>query len=167
MILDILLRIRIKPVILAGDIHQAFLQIIIRETERDALRFIWVDTISNKNPVVLRATRALFGLGPSPFLLGGTLQEHLSKYEFKPEYEKAVKEIREGIYVDDIHLGGETIDQTSSYKEKAVTIFKEGGFCLHKWHSNVKELENSENNDEFESTFAKEAVEQSHMKPSS
>ena len=89
--------------------------------------------------------------------MGGTLQEHLSKYVFKPEYEKAVKEIREGIYVDDIHLGGETIDQTSSYKGKAVTIFREGGFCLHKWHSNVKELENSENNDEFESTFAKES----------
>ena len=68
-----------------------------------------------------------------------------------------MKEIREGIYVDDIHLGGETIDQTSSYKKKAVTIFKEGGFCLHKWHSNAKELENSENNDEFESAFAKES----------
>ena len=53
MILDILLRIRIKPVILAGDIRQAFLQIVIRETERDALRFIWVDNISNKNPVIL------------------------------------------------------------------------------------------------------------------
>ena len=79
MILDILLRIRTKPVILAGDIHQAFFQIIVRETERDTLRFIWVDDVSNKNPVVLRATRALFGLGPSPFLLGETLQEHLSK----------------------------------------------------------------------------------------
>ena len=73
MIFHILLRIRIKPVILAGDIRQAFLQIIIRETERDALRFIWVDNICNKNPVVLRATTALFGLGPSPFLLGRNL----------------------------------------------------------------------------------------------
>ena len=78
MILDILLKIRIKPVILAGDIHQPFLQIVIRETGRDALRFIWVDDISNKNPVVLRVTGALFGLGPSPFLVGGTLQEHLT-----------------------------------------------------------------------------------------
>ena len=69
--------------------------------------------------------------------------------------------------MDDIHLGGETIDQTSSYKEKAVTIFKEGRFCLYKWHSTVKELENSENNDEFESTLQRKAVEQSHMKPSS
>ena len=102
---------------------------------------------------------------PSPFLFGGTLQEHLSKYEFKPEYEEAVKEIREGIYVDDIHLGGETIDQTSSYKGKAVTIFREGGFCLHKWHSNVKELENSENNNEFESTFAKESCGTKPHKP--
>ena len=124
-------------------------------------------SVTIKNSVVLRATRALFGLGPSPFLLGGTLQEHLSKYESRPEYEEAVKEIREGIYVDDIHLGGETTDQTSSYKEKAVTIFKEGGFWLHKWHSNVKELEKSENNDEFESTFAKGSCGTKPMKPSS
>ena len=159
MILDILLRIRIKPVILAGDIRQAFLQIIIRETGSDALRFIWVDDISNKNPVVLRATGTLFGLGPSPFLVGGTLQEHLSKYESRPEYEEAVKEIGEGIYVDDIHLSGETTDQTSSYKEKAVTIFEEGGFCLHKWHSNVKGMNLSQ-------PLQRKAVE-SNMKPSS
>ena len=85
------------------------------------------------------------------------MQEHLSKYESRPEYEEAVKEIREGIYVDNIHLGGETTDQTSSYKKKAVTIFKEGELCFHKWHSYAKELENSGNNDEFESTFAKES----------
>ena len=70
MIHDILLRIRVSPIVLAGDIRQAFLQIVIRETERDALRFIWIDNLDDKNPVILRATRALFGLGPSPFLLG-------------------------------------------------------------------------------------------------
>ena len=38
-ILDILLRVRFKPVFLAGDMKQAFLQLVIRETERDVLRF--------------------------------------------------------------------------------------------------------------------------------
>ena len=157
MIHDILLRIRVSPIVLAGDIRQAFLQIIIRETERDALRFIWIDNLDDKNPVILRATRALFGLGPSPFLLGGTLEEHFRKYETKPEYEDAVEEIRGGTYVDDIHLCGQNVQQTADYKEKAITIFRAGGFSLHKWHSNVPELETSENTDRTDSTYAKES----------
>ena len=62
MIHDILLRIRVSTIVLAGDIRQAFLQIIIRETERDTLRFIWIHNLDDKNPVILRGTRALFGL---------------------------------------------------------------------------------------------------------
>ena len=80
-ILDILLRARIKPVYLARDIKQAFLQIVIREAERDALRFFWVDNLENKRTEVYRVTRALFGLGFSPFLLGGTLQQHFESFK--------------------------------------------------------------------------------------
>ena len=36
-ILDILLRVRFKPVFLAGDMKQAFLQVVIREAERGVL----------------------------------------------------------------------------------------------------------------------------------
>ena len=38
---DVLVRQRVYPVAVTGDIRQAFLQIRIRETERDALRFHW------------------------------------------------------------------------------------------------------------------------------
>ena len=38
-IMYILLIVRFKPVFLPGDIKQAFLQIVIKEAERDALRF--------------------------------------------------------------------------------------------------------------------------------
>ena len=157
MIHDILLRIRVSPIVLAGDIRQAFLQIVIRERERDALRFIWVDNIDDKNPVILRVTRALFGLGPSPFLLGWTLEEHFKRYEARTEYKDAVQEIRGGTYVDDIHLCGQSIQQTEDSKEKAITMFRDGGFSLHKWHSNVPELEISEITDEAESTYAKKS----------
>ena len=81
LILDILLRARFKPVYLAGDIKQAFLQIVIREAERDALRFFRVNNLENKWTEVYRVTRALFGLGSSPFLLGGTLQQHFEKFK--------------------------------------------------------------------------------------
>ena len=65
-----LVRARIHPVALTGDLLKAFLQICIREAERDALPFHW------KSPgqsviQTYRFTRALFGLTSSPFLLGG------------------------------------------------------------------------------------------------
>ena len=53
---------------------------------------------------VYRFTRALFGLTCSPFLLGGVLNVHLELWE--NEYSDLVKEIREGLYVDDLMTGG-------------------------------------------------------------
>ena len=49
---------------------------------------------------MLRFTRALFGLGPSPFLLGGVIEQHLkSWFDRKPE---SVDEIGRSMYVDDL-----------------------------------------------------------------
>lgn len=91
----ILLIVRLKLVFLPGDIKQAFLQIVIKEAERDALRFFWIDSLEDRNPVIYRVTRALFGLGPSPFLLGGTIEQNLAKFE--EIYPKCCAEIRDGI----------------------------------------------------------------------
>ena len=43
---DILVRTRLRSVLLCGDIKKAFLQIRIRENDRDGLRFHW---IQNRN----------------------------------------------------------------------------------------------------------------------
>ncbi|XP_028404087.1 uncharacterized protein LOC114526759 [Dendronephthya gigantea] len=154
-ILDILLRNRLKPILLAGDIKQAFLQIVIREIERDAMRFLWINNLQCKEMVVYRMTRAMFGLGPSPFLLGGTLNVHLEKYA--EHYPQCVEELSEGTYVDDINIGGDKVEETVVLKEQAKEILSEGSFVLHKWHSNAAELE-SDNVENGESTFAKEIL---------
>ena len=44
---DILVKTRLRPVLVCGDIEKAFLQILIRENDRDALRFHW---IQNRDP---------------------------------------------------------------------------------------------------------------------
>ena len=74
---DILLRCRIRPVMLCGDMKQAFLQIRVREEDRDSLRFFWVENKDPKQVTVLRFTRPIFGLVQSPFLLSGTVKVHL------------------------------------------------------------------------------------------
>jgi hypothetical protein len=101
-LLDILLRNRVKPVLLAGDIKKAFLQIVIRETERDALRFLWINNLHTREEKIYRMTRLMFGLGPSPFILGGTLNVHLEKYS--QDHPICVRELKDGTYVDDINI---------------------------------------------------------------
>ena len=73
---DVLVQQRAFPVMSSSDIRQAFLQIRIKEEERDVLRFHWrKDEMSPLE--TLRFTRVLFGLAPSPYLLQGVIETHL------------------------------------------------------------------------------------------
>ncbi len=103
------------------------------------MRFLWINDLQRKEMMVYRMTRAMFGLGPSPFLLGGTLNVHLEKYA--QQYPQCVEELSEGTYVDDINIGGDTVKETKVLKEQAKEILGEGSFMLHKCHSNAVELE--------------------------
>jgi hypothetical protein len=71
---DVLVRNRLKPVALSGDLKQAFLQVRVRAQDRDSLRFHWIKDKDLSTVDVLRFTRVLFGLVQSPFLLGETIQ---------------------------------------------------------------------------------------------
>ena len=68
---DVLVCCRFDPV--AGDLKKALLQFRIREIDRDALRFHWLRSLDSDEVKVSRFTCALFGLGPSPFLLEGVI----------------------------------------------------------------------------------------------
>ena len=100
---DVLVRSRFHPILLTRDLKQAFLQVRIQAQDRDSLRFRWIEPNSDAIQVY-RFTRALFGLTCSPFLLGGVLKHHLDAWE--KCYPEIVKQIREGLYVDDLITGG-------------------------------------------------------------
>ncbi|XP_028414003.1 uncharacterized protein LOC114536864 [Dendronephthya gigantea] len=65
---SVLVRSRFYPVLLTSDIQKAFLQVRIKEHERDALRFHW-KAPENNEVHIYRFTRALFGLTCSPSCL--------------------------------------------------------------------------------------------------
>ena len=44
----VLVRVRFQPVALTGDMKQAFLQVRIREEDRDALRFHWIRDLETR-----------------------------------------------------------------------------------------------------------------------
>ena len=146
-----IIRNRFHPIAVAGDLKRAFLQVRVRESERDVLRFHWLKDLNSNEVEVLRFTRVVFGLTPSPFLLNGVIQQHLDGLEAR--YPKYVAEIRRSLYVDDLISGAPTIKEAHDLKRKAVEIFDDAKFILHKWHSNVSEIESVSTDSDL--TFAK------------
>ena len=59
---------------------QAFLQVRIAEQDRDAMRLHWLSDLETRQIAEYRLTSAICGGGPSPFLLGATIAEHLQQY---------------------------------------------------------------------------------------
>ena len=157
LIWNILVRNRMQAVMLSGDLKQAFFQIRIREQDRDVLRFHWPKDRDLQKLEIYRFTRAIWGLNQSPFLLEGTIEKHLD--DCKEEFSKEVEEIKRSKYVDDVFLGGETIEEVQHLKETSAEIFSRASFKLHKWHSNRKELVKEELDDlESEESFAKQQL---------
>ena len=78
---------------------------------------------------IYRFTRALFGLTCSPFLLGGVLKHHLDAWEDR--YPEIVKQLREGLYVDDLITGGTTVAEMQTQKEKTIEVFDDATFTIH------------------------------------
>ena len=155
-IFDVLIKFRSKPIALVADIEKAFLQISIKEKDRDALRFLWY----RKSPdgtttklIHLRFRRLVFGLKSSPSILGYVINEHLGKFEnVQPEI---VKLLKNQLFVDDLAGGANSVEEGFQLFESSKEILKTGGFNLRKWKTNnstlLKLIQNDENDGETES----------------
>ena len=136
---DILIRVRLHKSVLIGDIKKAFLQIEVVPEDRDALRFLWVESIKDEPPKIreLRFNRVIFGAGPSPFLLNATLQHHIKKYDTDPAF---VKQVLKSLYCDDFVGVSNSTEELVELKIKLEQRLKEGKFEMHKWKSNDPSL---------------------------
>ena len=129
----------------------------IGESERDILLFHWVDSLESKNIEILRFTRLVFGLTQSPFILDGTLKKQFENY--RDSCKELIKITENDMNVDDLVTGGNNLEEVKEIKQNSVLLFKKGGFNLHKWNSNVPELE-SKNSNQSELTYAKQVLNQ-------
>ena len=131
---DILIRTTFRLVILCADIEKAFLQIRIKEKERESLKFHWIENLTNNTIQFLRFTRLIFGLNQSLFILEGTLKAHFERYE--SIYLELIRKIRDDMYVDDLVTGRESLQEVEKIKSESIELFEKRGFKLHKWQSN-------------------------------
>lgn len=112
----------------------------VAERDRDAVRFLWVDSLCEDEiePVILKSTRVVFGVSSSPFIVNATLKHHLDKFvQSSPEL---VKKISRSIYVIDFAFGAEDEEDTYQLYLGAKKALRDGGFNLRKFVTNDTHL---------------------------
>ncbi|KAH7698075.1 Pao retrotransposon peptidase family protein, partial [Aphelenchoides avenae] len=134
-LIGILLRSRGTQILIIGDIEKAFLQISLREEDRDVTRFLWLkDPAKPPTPdkiVTYRYKRIPFGLNASPFLLLATIEYHL-----KQVGSAVSREIRQNTYSDNVFLLAHTPDDgVQKYKETKL-IFNDMKMNIREFISN-------------------------------
>ena len=112
---DIMVRARMSTNLLLGDIEKAFLQIGVKEEDRDAFRFLFNVKGEERH---LRFMRVPFGVEASPFALGATLQNHLQQQG--TEFEDTVRALKENTYVDNLMQMGGDQEQLVKFKKRAL-----------------------------------------------
>ena len=125
---EILIRFRRWKIALIADITKAFLQIQIKESDRDVSRFSW-----DVNGVIriMRFTRVPFGNKSSSFLLNATIKHHLDKYRTT----RVVQELQTNLYVDDWLTGADSATEGCDMLKEA-DIMEKAGISFSKWNSN-------------------------------
>ncbi|XP_044165233.1 uncharacterized protein LOC122949165 [Acropora millepora] len=139
-IFDMLASFRNNPVGLTADIEKAFLMVSVKEEDRNMLRFLWFDDPGRDIPKIaqFRFNRLLFGLRPSPSILGATIAHHLRLYK-QSEPEMAAL-LEKSLYVDDLLSGAVDDEKALEIYHKSKRIMADGGFNLRKWNSNSQNV---------------------------
>ena len=112
----------------------------MNETDKDWLRFLWVNDVDKAEPkvITLRFTRVVFGLSSGPFLLNATIKHHIEQYEQEdPDF---TRKFLQSIYVDDPTSGDSDVDSTFELYVKSKLRLKKAGFNLRKFITNSGEL---------------------------
>lgn len=138
---DTLIKFRWHHIGLTADIEKAFLMVAISNADKDMLRFLWLKEPNKLNSELLqlRFTRLVFGLRPSPAMLGSTIRHHLDKQkEFDPQL---IELLKNSLYVDDLVTGAANDQEALELSTQAKQIMYKGAFNLRKWNTNSNDLQ--------------------------
>lgn len=123
----VMLHFREPRNVITADIKGAFLQVAIVEPDRRYLGLLWKDGAQLKQSCF---TRLPFGLNCSPWILQAVLGHHLDSGGYDPDLVNAVKE---GLYVDDLHLGHDDPQTLVHTAKQAEAVLQDAKMDLHKW----------------------------------
>ncbi|UYV71228.1 hypothetical protein LAZ67_8002292 [Cordylochernes scorpioides] len=127
---DLLLRFRLGKYGIIADIRKAFLQIQVREEDREFLRFLWWKK-DQKTLKFYRHCRVFFGLTSSPFLLATTIKYHLSLPQFQDN--RYAELLARSFYVDNCILSLSSTHDVKRITKESSDIMMQAKFELRDW----------------------------------
>ena len=133
---EILMRWRSKSVVLVADIRKMYSMILVREEDRDAMRFLWVDR--NNHIQHYRHKVLPFGVRSAPYLAIETVHSHIMK--FSEQYPEVTESLLESTYVDDFCTAVESAEEGINTVTASNQIMDAAGMVLTKWKSNNEEV---------------------------
>ena len=130
---SLLINFRKSKIGVISDIRKAFLQIELHPSDRDFLRFFWYD--KDKNLIVYRHRRVVFGVSSSPFLLNAVIQYHLNSIlrEQQGDREDTILKLMNSFYVDNCITSLDTEEELQTFIKESTEIFAEAQFDLRMW----------------------------------
>ncbi|KRY84459.1 hypothetical protein T4D_12181 [Trichinella pseudospiralis] len=137
-LMGILLRFRRFQVGLQADIEKMYLQVGLHPEDRDACRFLWRDARGGKAPKEYRLRRVCFGLTCSPSLAIQTTRTHADKSQHAGD--KTARLITSNMYVDNLVLSCDSIEEAKKMVEELKSLFAKGGFNLTGFVSNCSSV---------------------------
>ncbi|XP_021958581.1 uncharacterized protein LOC110854452 [Folsomia candida] len=115
----------------------------INDEDRNYQKFLWWEDSSSSKIKVYQHARAVFGVTTSPFLLGGVLELHLSKY--KGYQKKVAQKLLRSLYVDNSITSVETIQEMEEFKRISTSMMQEAKMELREWESTMNKFDEVKN----------------------
>lgn len=122
---------RMKAIPISADIEKAFLQVSIKPSDRDFLRFIWLNHH-------YRFNRLSFGLSSAPAILNSCILTLCDK--FQSIYPETVHVLRQSLYCDDLVTSVNSETELCDLKSQCLNIFSDVQMNLRKWSSQPSQV---------------------------
>ncbi|XP_036334843.1 uncharacterized protein LOC118745501 [Rhagoletis pomonella] len=142
-LLNILFKFREGAVAVAADIREMFSQVVVKERDQHAQRFLWRDGNSDRPVEHYVMQSMVFGAICSPCI--AEFVKNKNAEDFRQQYPEAVTAIVEGHYVNDFVASFKNERDAERICREVVNIHSEGGFQLRSFVSNIKQLQDSLN----------------------
>lgn len=132
-ILRTLVKWREKPVAVSMDVKDCFLMIMLHPEQQNLFRFLWMEP-GETEPTIYKFTSLIFGSATSPWISSTCLYKVLD--ELEAEHPSLVRQVRQNLYVDDLLLSFNTVEEGREAIKVLQTAFESKSFGLAKFKAN-------------------------------
>ena len=135
-VVHVLLRFRQYLLAIMADVEAMYYQVRVKVKDRDALRFLWID--SGGEVVQYRMKAHIFGGVWCACIATYAMRKTLEDQEIKDEF--VVDVVRRSFYVDDCLRSVSSVDDARKVVEDVKDVLQKGGFNLTKFVTNSEEI---------------------------